>query len=271
VVPSRIGVEHHQGPGGRLTADGWDPAQYHRFDAERDRPFYDLLALLEAVDEPGVVDLGCGDGRLTVVAHERLGASSTIGIDSSPAMLDRAPVADGMRFERGDIAMWSEPGAADVIVANASLHWVDDHAAVLARWRASLRPGGQLIVNLPANADHPSHVVLADVTDELGIEAELDPVAANVLLPEAYAELLDRLGADEQHVRLQVYAHHLSSSDDVVEWVKGTTLTRIRRVTDAEGYERFVSRYRQRLLEQIGERAPYTYLFKRILFWARFD
>ncbi len=113
--------------------------------------------------------------------------------------------------------------------------------------------------------------MLADVTDELGIEAELDPVAANVLVPEAYAELLDRLGADEQHVRLQVYAHHLSSSDDVVEWVKGTTLTRIRRVTDAEGYERFLSRYRQRLLEQIGERAPYTYLFKRILFWARFD
>ncbi len=47
-------------------------------------------------------------------------------------MLDRAPVVDGMRFERGDIAVWSEPGAADVIVANASLHWVDDHAAVLA-------------------------------------------------------------------------------------------------------------------------------------------
>ena len=53
--------------------------------------------------------------------------------------------------------------------------------------------------------------------------------------------------------------------------MKGTTITRIRRVTDEEGYARFLTRYRQRLLEQIGDRAPYTYLFKRILLWARFD
>ena len=253
-----------------ITADGWDPAQYHRFDAERDRPFFDLLELVQPVDAPALVDLGCGDGRLTVIADERLGAASSLGVDSSPAMLDKAPAVDGITFDRGDIADWSVPDSADVIVANASLHWVGDHEAVLTRWRASLRPGGQLLVNVPANADHPSHRVLAEVTDELGIEAELDPVASNVLLPEAYADVLDRLGADEQNVRLQVYAHHLASSDEVVEWVKGTTLTRIRRVTDDAGYERFLARYRERLLAAIGEQAPYTYLFKRILFWARF-
>ena len=251
--------------------DGWDPAQYHRFDAERDRPFFDLLALLQPVEQPTLVDLGCGDGRLSVLAHERLGAATTLGIDSSPAMLEKAPVVEGIRFERGDIAEWTDPQTADVILANASLHWVTDHEAVLARWRASLRPGGQLLANLPANADHPSHVVLAEVTDALGIDADLDPVAANVLLPEAYADILDRLGADDQHVRLQVYAHHLASSEEVVEWVKGTTMTRIRRATDGAGYERFLEEYRRRLLAAIGDRAPYTYLFKRILFWARFD
>jgi trans-aconitate methyltransferase len=220
VVPGRLCAQHHPGAVGgvTVTADGWDPAQYHRFDAERDRPFFDLLELVQPVDAPALVDLGCGDGRLTVIAHERLGAVSSLGIDSSPAMLDKAPAVDGMTFERGDIAEWSVPDSADVIVANASLHWVGDHGAVLTRWRASLRPGGQLLVNVPANADHPSHRVLAEVTDELGIEAELDPVASNVLLPEAYADVLDRLGADQQHVRLQVYAHHLASSDEVVEW-----------------------------------------------------
>jgi trans-aconitate 2-methyltransferase len=253
-----------------LPGDGWDPAQYHRFDAERDRPFHDLLALLQPVEQPALVDLGCGDGRLTVLAHERLGAATTLGIDSSPAMLDKAPVVDRVRFERGDIAEWTEPESADVILANASLHWVPDHESVLARWRASLRPGGQLLANLPANADHPSHLVLAEVTDELGIDADLDPVAANVLLPEAYADVLDRLGSDDQHVRLQVYAHHLTASSEVVEWVKGTTMTRVRRATDDAGYEHFLDVYRRRLLDAIGDRAPYTYLFKRILFWARF-
>lgn len=252
------------------TGDTWDPAQYHRFDAERDQPFFDLLDLLEPVDAPHLVDLGCGDGRLTAIAHDRLGARSSLGIDASAAMLDKAPVIEGIRFELGDIAAWSEPDAADVILANASLQWVADHELVLGRWRSSLRPGGQLLVNVPANAGHPSHTVLAEVTDELGIGADPDPVAANVLSPDAYADVLDRLGAEPQHVRLQVYAHHLDASSDVVEWVKGTTLTRIRRATDDEGYARFLDVYRRRLLDVIGDRAPYTYLFKRILFWARF-
>jgi trans-aconitate 2-methyltransferase len=252
-------------------ADTWDAAQYRRFQAERDQPFGDLLDLVEQVERPLVVDLGCGDGRLTALAHRRLAAASTLGVDSSAAMLADAPTdVDGLRFEPGDIGTWEARATYDVVLANASLHWVPDHAAVLARWRAALRPGGQLAVQVPANADHASHVVLAEVVDELGLDVEPDPVAANTLSPERYAELLDALGATDQHVRLQVYAHHLGSSADVVEWVKGTTLTRVRRATDDAGYEQFLQRYRARLLDRIGERAPYTYLFKRILFRATF-
>ena len=248
--------------------DAWDPGQYTRFRAERDQPFLDLLSLVEPVEAPVVVDLGCGDGRLTALAHERLGAASTLGIDSSPAMLAEAPTADGLTFELGDIGAWT--GEADVIVANAALQWVPDHPAVLRQWRASLHPGGQLAVQVPSNADHPSHLVAAEVAEELGVPIEPDPVQQNVLLPEAYAQLLVDLGAERPHVRLQVYVHPMGSSADVVEWVKGTTLTRVKRVTDDAGYERFLDRYRTRLLDTIGDRSPYTYLFKRVLFCARF-
>jgi trans-aconitate 2-methyltransferase len=31
----------------------------------------------------------------------------------------------------------------------------------------------------------------------------------------------------------------------------------------------FVDRYRDRLVEELGDRRPYFYPFKRILFWAR--
>jgi trans-aconitate 2-methyltransferase len=134
----------------------------------------------------------------------------------------------------------------------------------------ALRPGGQLAVQVPANADHPSHRVVGAVAAELDIDVEPDPVATNVLRPEAYAAILDGLGAVEQHVRLQVFVHHLPSSAAVVEWVKGTTLTRVRRATDDAGYERFLAAYRTRLLAEIGDLAPYTYLFKRVLFRARF-
>ena len=74
-----------------------------------------------------VVDLGCGDGRLTLLAHERLGAGRTLGIDSSPAMLDRAPTADGVEFALGDIGPWTDDAVHDVVLANASLQWVPDH------------------------------------------------------------------------------------------------------------------------------------------------
>ena len=252
------------------ATDSWDPTQYRRFEAERDQPFHDLLALVAAVPGGAVVDLGCGDGRLTALAHQSLKAASTVGVDSSPAMLAAAPAGAGLSFELGDIGVWAAAPSYDVVLSNAALHWVPDHRAVLGRWRAALRPGGQLAVQVPANADHPSHALVAAVTDALGLSVEPDPVSVNVLRPEEYAAVLDDLGAVEQHVRLQVFVHHLPCSADVVEWVKGTTLTRVKRATDAEGYERFLTAYRARLLEVIGDRAPYTYAFKRILFRARF-
>ena len=253
-----------------MKTDTWDPDQYKRFQAERDQPFVDLLALLAPVERPLLVDLGCGDGRLTALAHHQLGASSTLAIDSSAAMLAAAPELDGIRFELDDIATWAAPRGFDVVLANASLQWVPHHAAVLSRWVGSLASGGQLLVQVPANSDHPSHALIAEVADELGLDVPADPVAANVLEPVAYAELLDALGAHEQSVRLQVYAHRLPSTPEVVEWVKGTTLTRVRSATDDAAYAEFLARYRTRLLEVVGDRAPYTYLFKRILLWARF-
>ena len=91
----------------------------------------------------------------------------------------------------------------------------------------------------------------------------------SVLRPEDYAELLDELGFRQQHVRLQVYGHHLASTSEVVEWVKGTSLTRFRQRMSPPMYELFLDHYRQRLLEVVGDRRPYFYAFKRVLFWAR--
>ena len=81
--------------------------------------------------------------------------------------------------------------------------------------------------------------------------------------------LLDELGFDRQHVRLQVYAHHLPSTASVVEWVKGSTLTRFKEPLGADGWLEFVDRYRSRLLAVLGDRSPFFYPFKRILLWGR--
>jgi trans-aconitate 2-methyltransferase len=266
--------------------DAWQPDQYHRFRDERSRPFFDLLALVEREGivrrGPRVVDLGCGSGELTAEAHRRLDASTTLGIDRSDAMLADAAGFAGprLRFASGDISEF--PGAGDgtfdIVLANASLQWVPDHERVLARWTSALADGGQLVVQVPSNIEHPAHVV----ADEIAHEPEFaDAFAAtatggpppdalvNVLAPERYSALLDELGFTRQHVRLQVYGHRHAQTADVVEWVKGTTLTRFQAVLAPDVYERYLERYRTRLVEVLGDRRPYFYPFRRILLWGR--
>jgi trans-aconitate 2-methyltransferase len=251
--------------------DTWDPAQYQRFAAERAAPFWDLLALVRPVPGGRVVDLGCGSGELTAQLHRRLEAAETLGLDSSAAMLERAAAVagDGLRFELGDIAGFAG-GGWDVIFSNAALHWLPDQEELLGRLVAALAPGGQLAVQMPANHDHPSHLVAAEVAGTepfrtaLGGYLRESPVRA----PEWYAELLDRLGLATQHVRLQVYLHRLSARAEVVEWVKGTLLTDYRSRMPPALFEEFLAAYRERLLPRLDDSRPYRYPFKRLLFWA---
>lgn len=256
--------------------DAWNPEQYHRFAAERSQPFWDLLAMADPGPVQRAVDLGCGSGELTAAAAARLGVEQMVGIDSSPAMLAEAAAhaADRVHFETGDISTWTAAGDHDLVLANASLQWVPDHPAVLARWAAALAPGGVLAVQVPANADAPTHRVAARVAAEEPFATEApdlppDPVAANVLAPETYARVLYDLGLRDLRVRLEVYPHELASSADVVEWVKGTTLTRFKRALSAERYAAFEGRYREVLLAEIGHHAPYLFPFKRILLTGR--
>jgi trans-aconitate 2-methyltransferase len=255
----------------------WDPAQYRRFAAERAQPFHDLLDKLGDRPVRRAVDLGCGPGELTVVAAERLGVERMTGIDHSPAMLAAAAelVSERVAFEVGDISAWTSDADHDLVLAAASLQWVPDHREVLTRWVAALAPGGRLAVQVPANAHAPAHVVAARVAASDPHRAAFgptgpppDPVAANVLAPDEYARILHDLGCVDIDVDLHVYPHVLPSTRDVVEWVKGTTLTRFEAVMTADAYAAFLRDYEHELLDEIGDTAPCFFPFSRILFVA---
>jgi trans-aconitate 2-methyltransferase len=248
----------------------WDPDQYLRFAAERRRPFDDLLATLTPVPGGRAVDLGCGTGELTVDLHRYLGAAETVGVDSSSAMLDRARALlaaedgpDGLRFELGQLEDWRAEPSVDVVFANASLHWAPDHPALLAHLADQLAPAGQLAFQVPANHDHPSHVVATQLGTERGLD--VSGGAATVLAPETYATLLHGLGLTDVDVVLRVYGFELPSAADVVEWTKGTLLTGYKAQLDDAGYADFEREYRDRLADEIGSDGPYYYAFKRIL------
>jgi trans-aconitate 2-methyltransferase len=255
-----------------MANDTWNPDQYNRFRAERSAPFFDLLALVRPRPAMRVVDLGCGTGELTRELHRRLAARETLGIDNSDKMLEqaRAHAETGLSFAPGDIGRYAPSGKLDLIFSNAALHWLPDHPALFAALAGHLAEQGQLAVQMPANHDHVSHTVAAEVASEEPYREALSGYVrtSSLMAPEAYAELLDALGLAEQHVRLQVYAHRLDRRDDVVEWVKGTLLTDYEKRLPFELFARFLERYRERLLPRLSDRRPYFYPFKRILIWA---
>jgi trans-aconitate 2-methyltransferase len=265
------GVDGRRRGGLDGRVDTWDPGQYQRFAAERTAPFDDLLSLVRPVPSGRVVDLGCGSGELTARLHRHLQAAETLGLDSSPAMLERAgAVADGgLRFQLGDIAEFAE-GGWDVIFSNAALHWLPDQEGLLRRLAACLNEGGQLAVQVPANHDHPSHLVAAEVAGTEPFRAALGGYrrGSPVQAPEWYAELLDRIGFAEQHVRLQVYLHRLAAREEVVEWTRGTLLTDYAARMPAALFDDFLAAYRERLLPRLEDTRPFRYPFKRLLLWG---
>ena len=253
--------------------DTWNPTQYERFKNERSRPFFDLVALIRPRPGMKVVDLGCGTGELTLELKRKLSGSTVLGIDSSAAMLERAAVfrEDGLTFAKGEIEGFSEKGTIDLLFSNAALQWVPDHAELLRRLVAALRPGGQIAVQVPSNFDYPSHVIARELAEESPFREALGGYyrAPGVLTPEEYAVKLHELTGTAPEVFLRVYGHLLGSRDEVLEWVKGTLLTDYQKRMPPELFDRFLAEYRRRLIPRLPDSRPFFYPFKRLLMWAQ--
>jgi trans-aconitate 2-methyltransferase len=260
-----------QDPGS--SGEAWNPDQYARFRDERSQPFFDLLDLVEPIPGGRAVDLGCGTGELTRVLHERTKARATIGLDNSEAMLEKSRqyAANGLTFKLGTILRFAPQTPFHLVFSNAALQWVPDHAKLFGRLAAGLLPGGQLAVQMPANHDHPSHVIADAVAREAPFVEAMGGAQRRwpVLPPEQYAALLDGLGFEDIHVRLQIYLPRLERREGVVEWVKGTYLTYYQQRLSGEMYEQYLARYRAELMEALPDDRPFLYTYKRILMRGR--
>jgi trans-aconitate 2-methyltransferase len=254
--------------------DTWNPQQYGRFQAEREQPFLDLLALVQPARSMRVVDLGCGTGSLTRRFHETLGAVETIGIDRSDRMLTEArrdPAPEGLRFDAGSIESFAADGAYDLIVSNAAFHWVEDHPALIRRLHAALKPGGQLAFQLPAMHDAITHTLC----DELARSEQFRQKFGGwtrpqpVLEPEQYTRVLFRAGFPEPKVRVIVYPHLLAGREEVVDWVKGSLLTEYEKRLSPEQFAQFTSEYRNQLLLRLPDERPFLFPFRRLFCWGR--
>jgi trans-aconitate 2-methyltransferase len=228
----------------------WNPSQYERFRDERKRPFFELLARVDAADPKQVVDLGCGTGDLTLVLAERWPSAQIVGVDSSEEMIaeaSRRPAQERVRFELTDLAAWTPAAPVDVIISNAALHWLPDHATLLRRLVTLTAPGGVIAFQIPANFEAPSHRRIDQVRAHPRFAARLAEVkrgqAGRLDFYEAHlAGLGFTVDAWET-----TYLHVLHGEDAVLQWLMGTTLRPVLAALDAVEGEAFVEMLRPML------------------------
>ncbi|MFO7322063.1 MAG: methyltransferase domain-containing protein [Chloroflexota bacterium] len=247
----------------------WNPEQYHKFRAQRAAPFEDLVKLIRVRPGMRAIDLGCGTGELTARLADLLPDSDVLGLDSSAEMLGRAEafVRPGLRFEQGTIE--SVAGEWDLIFSHAALQWVDDHQTLISRLFGLLKPGGQLVVQMPSNHTHYSHQVVRELAAQEPFATALGgwSRSAPVLPIDAYAELLFACGGEDITVFEKIYPHILPDADAIAEWTSGTLLVPYMERLPSALHAAFMDAYRTRLRARWPQ-GPVFYGFRRTLFAA---
>jgi trans-aconitate methyltransferase len=131
----------------------WDPRSYS---TNSDIQFAITMAVLASYSFNGneaVLDVGCGDGRVSHQLSLRVPKGRVVGIDSSASMIQFAQANHASQanlcFALKDVCELDYMKEFDVAVSTFCLQWVPDKAAAFRSIRRSLRPGGDAILVMP--------------------------------------------------------------------------------------------------------------------------
>lgn len=203
----------------------WSPDTYLKFEDERTRPARDLVNAVPLANPSFVVDIGCGPGNSTELLVECFPAARHLGIDTSPAMLDKARMRlPDVEFRLADAAGFRPDTPPDLMFANAVFQWLPDHLQLFVKFIGELAPGGVLAVQMPDNIVEPTHALMAEVAAS-GRWADKLKTAARAPLPpvRAYYEAL-KPHCRRLEIWHTIYNHPLDDAAAVVEWVRSTGL-----------------------------------------------
>jgi SAM-dependent methyltransferase len=183
----------------RLSTSKWDAGDYARVGGFVARLGGAALDLLDPKPGERILDIGCGEGTLTLKIIER--GAKVLGIDNSPEMIAAArdKGVDAILLPIEDMGFGAEFDAA---FSNATLHWVlEKEKAARAIFRA-LRPGGRFAGEM--GGDGNVKRLRGALDEELIIRGYLPPVEASnwYAAPEEFAAVYEEAGFTEVDARL---------------------------------------------------------------------
>ena len=239
----------------------WSAKQYTMFEQQRTRPVRDLVAAIANGEVHSAVDLGCGPGNSTEVLAERFPQAQVTGMDSSDDMLvDARKRLPQLNFELADIGAWSPSQKYDVILANASLQWLPNHATLYPHLVDQLTPGGTLAVQTPDNLDEPAHRLAREVAADGPWAAKIGAVKHNERHTASYYYELLSKHCSTVDVWRTTYQHPLADHAAVVEWFKASALRPfLAPLTDSEKAA-FLQQYQARITQAYPALADGTVL-----------
>ena len=132
----------------------WDAEQYARNSSAQFQWALELLRKLALRGDERILDIGCGDGKVTAELARRAPRGEVVGVDNSEDMVRKARAAfpassnPGLSFLQMDAGELSFKQQFDVAFSNAALHWIKDHDTMLRRVAQSLKPRGRLLFQM---------------------------------------------------------------------------------------------------------------------------
>jgi trans-aconitate 2-methyltransferase len=148
----------------------WCASDYSRQSSLQQAMAEEQLGLLTLRGDERILDIGCGDGKITAEIAVRVPRGSVLGVDPSADMIRFASSHfdpkewPNLRFEVADARKLPYQQEFDLIVSFNALHWVLDQAQALASIRAALKSDGRAMLRLVPRGERKSlEAVIEDV------------------------------------------------------------------------------------------------------------
>jgi trans-aconitate methyltransferase len=144
----------------------WNPKDYARNSSAQLVWARELISRMSFVGSEAVLDVGCGDGKISAEFARALPRGYVLGVDSSPEFIAHASVHypkalfSSLQFEVMDARSLNTNRRFDLVFSNAAMHWVDDHPAFLRGAAKHLCIEGRLVLSC-GGAGNASGIIAA--------------------------------------------------------------------------------------------------------------